>query len=167
MQMLVMSDTHRDSGVIDKVRGYYPNADVLVHCGDSELAFSHPALEGMQKVEGNCDFDRAFPEEAVFEVGGTKIFVTHGHLFNVKMSLTSLNYRARELGAQIACFGHSHFLGAEMIGGILFLNPGSLLMPRGRKEKSFALVDITDDYFQVDFLTDANDLISTHQFARQ
>lgn len=166
MQVLVMSDTHGDRQVIEKVRGFYPNAAALIHCGDSELPFSHPALEGMQKVRGNCDLESAFPEEAVFDVDGVKFFVTHGHLFNVKSSILSLSYRAEEVGAQIACFGHSHLLGAEMIDGILYINPGSLLKPRGRKEKSFAVIEIETEQFRVDFLTDDNEKISTHTFTR-
>ncbi|EON71456.1 metallophosphoesterase [Lysinibacillus sphaericus] len=166
MQVLVMSDTHGDSLVIDKVRGFYPNADAVIHCGDSELAFSHTALTGMKKVRGNCDAEKAFPDEVVFEVGDVAFFVTHGHLFNVKTSILSLSYRAKEVAAQITCFGHSHILGAEMIDGVLFINPGSLLKPRGRKEKSFAIVEISDAYFQVNFLTDDNDCISSHQFVR-
>ncbi|MFJ7950195.1 metallophosphoesterase [Lysinibacillus sp. NPDC096418] len=166
MQVLVMSDTHGDSQVIEKVRGFYPNAAEMIHCGDSELAFSHTALADMQKVRGNCDMESAFPDEAVFEVDDITFFVTHGHLFNVKSSILSLSYRAKEVSAQIVCFGHSHLLGAEMIDGVLFLNPGSLLKPRGRKEKSFAVVEIRDDQFRVDFFTDDNDCISSHTFTR-
>ncbi|MGE7915455.1 metallophosphoesterase [Lysinibacillus xylanilyticus] len=167
MQILVMSDTHGDSDVIEKVRGFFPNIDTFIHCGDSELPFSHKALDGMKKVRGNCDIDQAFPDEAVFDIEDVTVFVTHGHLFNVKTSILSLSYRAKEVDAQIVCFGHSHILAAEMIEDVLFLNPGSLLKPRGRKEKSFALVEIEDAYFEVKFFTDDNHCISTHKFIRK
>lgn len=167
MQILVMSDTHGDSSVIDKVRSFYPTVETLIHCGDSELPFSHDALNDMKKVRGNCDSDQDFPDEVIMEVGDVTLFVTHGHLFNVKTSILSLSFRAKEVDAQIACFGHSHVLGAEMIDDVLFINPGSLLKPRGRNEKSFAIIDIQDDYFQVNFLTDDNDCISTHKFMRK
>ena len=167
MQILVMSDTHGDSDVIEKVRGFFPNIDTFIHCGDSELPFSHKALNGMKKVRGNCDIDQAFPDEAVFDIEDVTVFVTHGHLFNVKTSILSLSYRAKEVDAQIVCFGHSHILAAEMIEDVLFLNPGSLLKPRGRKEKSFALVEIEDTYFEVKFFTDDHHCISTHKFIRK
>jgi len=167
MQILVMSDTHGDSDVIEKVRGFYPKVDTFIHCGDSELPFSHKALDGMKKVRGNCDIDQAFPDEAVFDIEDVTVFVTHGHLFNVKTSILSLSYRAKEVDAQIVCFGHSHILAAEMIEDVLFLNPGSLLKPRGRKEKSFALVEIEDTYFEVKFFTDDHHCISTHKFIRK
>lgn len=167
MQILVMSDTHGDSDVIEKVRGFYPKVDTYIHCGDSELPFSHKALDGMKKVRGNCDIDQAFPDEAVFDIEDVTVLVTHGHLYNVKTSILSLSYRAKEVDAQIVCFGHSHILAAEMIEDVLFLNPGSLLKPRGRKEKSFALVEIEDTYFEVKFFTDDNHCISTHKFIRK
>ena len=167
MKMLVMSDTHGDSHVIEKVKGFYPEIDIVVHCGDSELPYSHEALEGLKKVRGNCDREKAFPEEEMFTVHDVKIFVTHGHLFNVKNSILSLSYRAKEVGAQIVCFGHSHILGAEKMDDILFLNPGSLLKPRGRKEKSFAVVEINATSFKVDCMTDDNQCMATYTFDRQ
>jgi len=97
MQILVMSDTHGDSNVIEKVRGFYPYVDTVIHCGDSELPFAHKALQGVKKVRGNCDIDKAFPEEEIFNVEDATIFVTHGHLFNVKTSILSLSYRAKEV----------------------------------------------------------------------
>lgn len=166
MQILVMSDTHSDSGVIEKVRGFYPNIDILIHCGDSELPFSHHVLDGMKKVRGNCDIDPAFPDEIVIDFGDIKVFATHGHLFNVKSSILSLSYRAKEVNARIVCFGHSHMLGAEMIDDILFLNPGSLLKPRGRQEKSFAVVEINQTAFKVDFFTDDHQLLDSYTFMR-
>lgn len=167
MKILVMSDTHGDSHVIEKVKGFYPEIDVLIHCGDSELPYSHDALVGMKKVRGNCDREKAYPEEEIIIVNDVRIFVTHGHLFNVKSSILSLSYRAKELDAQIVCFGHSHILGAEMMDDILFLNPGSLLKPRGRKEKSFAIVEIEASTFKVDFWTDDHRCIASHTFQRK
>lgn len=166
MQIVVMSDTHGDSHVIDRVRGFYPQVEIMIHCGDSELPFSHAALDGMKKVRGNCDLDKAFPEEIIVQAGDAALFVTHGHLFNVKSSMLALSYRAKEVAAHIVCFGHSHLLGAEMIDDVLFINPGSLLKPRGGKEKSFAVIDIQASYYQVDFFTENNDRLSTHTFVR-
>lgn len=167
MKILVMSDTHGDSQVIERVKGFYPEIDTVIHCGDSELPFAHESLAGMIKVRGNCDHEKAYPEEEIFMNNDVRIFITHGHLFNVKNSILSLSYRAKELDAQIVCFGHSHSLGAEMIDDILFLNPGSLLKPRGRKEKSFAIVEIEASTFKVAFWTDDHQCIASHTFQRK
>lgn len=164
MQLLVMSDTHGDASVIEKVRAFYPQMDAVIHCGDSELPHDHDVLKDMVIVRGNCDRDKHFQEEIVLSVDGVKIYVTHGHLYNVKHSILNLSYRAQEVGADIVLFGHSHILGAEVVGGVLFVNPGSLLLPRGRKEKSFAIIEKKEANWIVTFYTDHNEKIATHTF---
>lgn len=165
MRILVMSDTHKDAAVIQIVKKYYPQMDAYIHCGDSELNSSHPALSGMTVVRGNCDRDDSFPEESMVEVDGAKIYVTHGHLYHVKTSIMNLFYRGKEKGADVVLFGHSHMLGAELIDGTLFVNPGSLLLPRGRKEKSFAIIERNAENWIVSFYTDDNKKISSHTFS--
>ena len=51
----------------------------------------------------------------------------------MKQSLMGLYYNAKEMGADIVLFGHSHLYGAEMKDGILFLNPGSTMLADGRE----------------------------------
>ncbi|WP_342558801.1 metallophosphoesterase [Metasolibacillus sp. FSL K6-0083] len=168
MKILVMSDTHGDAEVIRHVRNQHEDIDVLIHCGDSELSYEHPHLAGMIRVRGNCDHtDTRFPDEQVVSHGDVKIFVTHGHLFQVKSSLLNLTYRAKELGATICCFGHSHLLGAEMIDGILYINPGSLLMPRGRREQSYVVLRKEHTKYIIECFTRQGELFETVQFEQQ
>ena len=164
MQLLIMSDTHGDEAIIGRVRGFYPDADIMIHCGDSELNVNHPHLTPFYKVKGNCDYGQPFPEEVIIEAGALKVYVTHGHLYNVKSTLMPLSYRALEVGANIVCFGHSHILGAEQVGDTLFLNPGSLKAPRGRKEKTFMLAVISDRNVRLKCLDENNNLLSEHPF---
>ncbi|MEO4052043.1 metallophosphoesterase [Solibacillus sp. CAU 1738] len=167
MKLLIMSDTHGDAEVIRQVRDFHTDVEAIIHCGDSELPYDHPYLEGVARVRGNCDRnDDRFPDELLLELGKTKIFVTHGHLFNVKSSLLSLTYRAKELDANICCFGHSHLLGAEMIDDILFINPGSLLKPRGRDDKSYVLVNIEDNVYNINCYSNINKLLEMIRFER-
>lgn len=136
-----MSDTHGDAEVIKLVRDRHEQVDAIIHCGDSELPFDHPYLDGVKRVRGNCDRDGRFPNDEQFDIEGTTIFVTHGHLYNVKSSMLNLMYRAKEVGADLVFFGHTHQLGMELIDDILFVNPGSLLKPRGRDEKSYVIIE--------------------------
>lgn len=159
MKLLIMSDTHGDEEIIERVKGYHPDAHKVIHCGDSELPYTHPALQGVERVKGNCDHDQNYLEEMLFQVNGDRVYVTHGHLYDVKNSPMKLIYRAKEVGAQIVCFGHSHVLGAEYIDDILFINPGSLLKPRRIKEKSFVLLTITSTHFTLQCYDDNNNLI--------
>lgn len=162
-----MSDTHGDAEIIQTVKGYVPDAAVVVHCGDSELNYHHPYLESVKRVRGNCDREVLYPEEIIETLPtGDILFVTHGHLFNVKSTLMSLTYRAQEVGATICCFGHSHLLGAEKIGDTIFINPGSLKKPRGRMEKSFVVLTIEQEMYQVDCFDSENNLIEQVKFKK-
>lgn len=164
VKLLVMSDTHGDAEVIKRVRDAHLDVDAIIHCGDSELPFDHPYLEGAKRVRGNCDHDSRYPEEELFNVEGLKIFVAHGHLLNVKSTTMNLLYRAKEVEADAAFFGHSHVLGTELVDNILFVNPGSLLKPRGIDEKSYAIVEFADQSWKVTGYTDTGEEIFTKRF---
>ncbi|PLR83099.1 YfcE family phosphodiesterase [Bacillus canaveralius] len=142
---LIVSDSHGSSEVLERLKEKHRSeVDVMLHCGDSELAADHSALSGFSVVRGNCDYGQKLPDELVEEIDGQRLFVTHGHLYSVKSTLMNLHYRARELNADIVCFGHSHVLGAEMIDGILFINPGSILLPRQRLEKTYVILELSE-----------------------
>ncbi|WP_256593134.1 metallophosphoesterase family protein, partial [Pseudomonas sp. 2822-15] len=66
-----------------------------------------PELDNVISVKGNCDFGN-FPEEIIQDVKGTRFFVGHGHLLNVKMTEMNLIFKGEEVGANVVCFGHTH-----------------------------------------------------------
>lgn len=158
MKLLIVSDSHGMHAELKQLKEKYENSvDAMIHCGDSELMASDDEISGFLIVRGNCDFDRHFPLDIKEQIDGNHIFVTHGHHYNVKMTLMNLLYKAKEVNANFVFFGHSHMLGAEMINGILFLNPGSFLMPRGRKEKTYAIVEKNNDSITTKFYTDTHE----------
>ena len=159
MKLLVISDTHGDTQTMEKVMQHHPDVDTVIHCGDSELSASYFKSKTIHIVRGNCDFDDKYVDEDIFEIANEKILVVHGHKYNVKSTLMPLNYRAQEVQASVVCFGHSHILGAEVQNGILFINPGSLHMPRGRKEKSYAIVEKLENAWSVLFYSDEHKLL--------
>lgn len=159
MKLLIMSDTHGDREIINRVKKFYPDTEVIIHCGDSELDYKDEIFHQVHGVKGNCDDDAEFPNDFIIESDGKRIYVTHGHLYNVKSTLMPLSYRAQEVHADIVCFGHSHVLGAEKIGDTLFINPGSLKQPRGRKEKTFVVVEIVDNQYVVNCFDEHNNLL--------
>ena len=73
------------------------------------------------------------------EKTGKKIFITHGHLYNVKYTLNNLYYAAREKNADIVCFGHTHNPMSEYVDGLYVLNPGSC----HGYGASYAYIDVT------------------------
>lgn len=134
-----MSDSHGDMEAVKQISSL--PADASFHCGDSEGNFDDPAFGSMYKVRGNCDRDNRFSHTITANIEGKNIFVVHGHEHNVKQSLLELYYSAKEQEADIVLFGHSHLYGAEMKDGILFVNPGSTLMPRGGKPPTYAVIE--------------------------
>ncbi|WP_078545259.1 metallophosphoesterase family protein [Litchfieldia alkalitelluris] len=152
MKALIVSDSHGLTNELIMIKERHKGTvDTMIHCGDSELNYQSEELEGFTKVRGNCDFDQHFPKEVVENLDDKKLFVTHGHLYNCKMTLLNLKYRAEELSANIVCFGHSHVAGTEVIDHILFINPGSIRLPRMRKERTYAILEIDDNNITVTF----------------
>lgn len=165
MRLLVLSDTHGNADIIEQVKKMH-SVDYQFHCGDSELPYDHDAFLYVHRVRGNCDADTRFPEEQLAQCGDKKVLMVHGHLHNVKSSLMTLHYKAQEVGANIVLFGHSHLYGAEMIDNVLFVNPGSLVAPRGGKAKSYALIEIeSSSEYKVSFISETGDIISSHLFS--
>ena len=165
MKALIISDSHglRDELIIISERHMH-DVDVMIHCGDSELELNAKELQDYKVVRGNCDFLGAFPEEIVHNLGESKLFATHGHLYGIKQSLQSLYYRSQEVDAKIVCFGHSHIMGAELIEGVLFINPGSILLPRLRKEKTYAVLEIVENHALVTFYTINGEIFLTTKY---
>ncbi|MEC5422014.1 metallophosphoesterase [Virgibacillus sp. C22-A2] len=139
-RVLIISDSHGLTAEIEGIKNRH-QADVMIHCGDSELDLDATELNGFLKVAGNCDIDSRYPNEQTPVIGGLTFYVTHGHLDNVKSNLSTLSYRAAEKDAQIICYGHTHIAGAEQIDGQLFINPGSIRLPRNRVEKTYAIME--------------------------
>jgi len=153
-KVLIVSDSHGLTKEVQIVKERHEGeVDAMIHCGDSELDFDSDEMKGYQKVRGNCDFDERYPEDIDIDVEDMKFLVTHGHLYRIKTTLMPLSYRAEEVGANIICFGHSHMAAAEKIDNRLFINPGSIRLPRGITEKTYAIVSWTEkSHVQVEFL---------------
>ena len=150
MKVLIVSDSHGLTTVLEKLKDKHQDeVDHFIHCGDSELKGDDPAIVPFVAVRGNCDIDERFPEEIVKKVGNRTLLITHGHRYSVKTNLMALSYRAKEVDADIACFGHSHQLGAEMVHGTLYINPGSIRLPRGRRERTYVILTILESAYQL------------------
>ncbi|ADU31387.1 metallophosphoesterase family protein [Evansella cellulosilytica] len=156
MRALIMSDSHgweqEMQAVIDR---HEKKVDAIIHCGDSELSKSSPLLKNVHIVKGNCDFGGDFPEELTIDVQGTKVFVAHGHLLNVKMNEMNLIYKSQETGANIVCFGHTHIPVAFEQNGVIIINPGSIRLPRQYPLGTYVIVETSDEgtsvnYYSVD-----------------
>ena len=104
--------------------------DVILHLGDCQrdaetLHRQFPSLP-MQSVPGNCDWGAVDAPEVLTEYGGVRILMMHGHTRTVKASTLSAVYAARELGAQVLLFGHTHRPLVDYDGSLWVMTPGSV-----------------------------------------
>ncbi|WP_164683655.1 metallophosphoesterase [Streptococcus hyointestinalis] len=159
-QFVVMSDSHGDYDIVKDIKDRYQGkVDAIFHNGDSELKSSDPVWDGIYVVRGNCDYDDGYPENNVVELNGVTIAQTHGHLYQINFMWDRLDLFAQEAGADICLYGHLHRASAWRMEDIVFINPGSVLQPRGEvMEKLYALVTVTDTTIKVDFYTRNHEL---------
>ena len=103
--------------------------DAIMHLGDhvsdaEELSYALDLID-FYMVRGNCDFGAQAPETILTELGGVRLFLTHGHLFGVKSGMSRLKLEADRVGANIALFGHTHRALSETMQGLYVVNPGT------------------------------------------
>jgi putative phosphoesterase len=102
-------------------------------------------------VGGNNDYGYSLPEAAVFDFGGRRFFMCHGHRHGLYGSYHSLIAAAHEAKANVALFGHAHVPFCKTIDDILLVNPGSLGRPRSRIGSTFATIECTTEPPKVEF----------------
>ena len=147
MTILVLSDSHSSLRFMrqcaDTIR-----PDVLVHLGDYfddavVLKEEYPQILVYQ-VPGNCDRYRCppgLPEILVENICGVRVYVTHGHRHQVKMSIGLLLKDARAAKADIVLYGHTHAADCHREDdGLWVMNPGSC----GYYGGSAGIIEIVD-----------------------
>lgn len=142
MRILVLSDSHGDIFSMRTAIQTSP-ADAVIFLGDGlrdwEEVFSSIRTRKTAAVRGNCDFYTAdfYPTRTIEELNGIRCYCTHGYMENVKYGLDPLKQCARDAGATIALFGHTHNPHSEYDDGLYMLNPGSV------RQNSCGIIDIT------------------------
>ena len=125
MRVGVLSDTHGKIKKAKKAVEQMGHIDLLLHAGDyyeDAIILGRGSGIKVKAVTGNCDIYTPEPVEELLKIGDYRLYLTHGHLFGVKRSLTKLYQRAEELGAHIVIYGHTHMPHQEKKNGMLFLN---------------------------------------------
>ena len=132
MKILVMSDSHAGlSFMRAAIQAVKP--DAMIHLGDyfedgTDMAEEFPHIP-MHQVPGNCDRYRMVayhPEQICYPVGGVKLFMTHGHRHNVKITTGLLLADGARNGAAAALYGHTHIAECRQLpDGMWILNPGA------------------------------------------
>ncbi len=153
MKYLIASDIHGSAHWLRRLIECYrvENAGCLVLLGDilyhgprndlpegyapkECISLLNDFADNILCVRGNCDTEvdqmvLSFPimaDYAVMEMGGTLIYLTHGHL-----TLPPLKNKPIVLG------GHTHVPACEDRGEYVYLNPGSVSLPKEGSAHSY------------------------------
>ena len=143
MKLLILSDSHRTMDYMyAAVEREQPER--IIHLGDHEqdamrLAERYPKIP-LWSVCGNCDIG-ASPLRMVEKLEGVRLYMTHGHTLGVKYGLLRAELAAREEGANVLLFGHTHQSLCDWHNGLWMVNPGSC---SGRGPVTYAVIELSD-----------------------
>lgn len=156
MKYLLISDIHGSLHYLNKAIKAFNDfkcekiiclGDVLYHGPRNDLPKEYNPKECIKLlnalkdsiicVKGNCD---ALVDQMVleFEIGkphyeqinNTKMFLTHGHDLDLVPH-----------DAKIVLYGHTHISMIEEDKNVLYVNPGSISIPKGDLINSFSVID--------------------------
>ena len=129
MKILVCSDSHGNAqAMVRAVEQEQPRQVLFLGDGLSDadkLQRRFPSLV-ITTVPGNCDWGSFDEPERLIEIRGVRILMMHGHTRNVKYGTLSACYAAREAGAQILLYGHTHRPSVDYDGSLYVMNPGTI-----------------------------------------
>ena len=147
MKALIFSDSHGNTGAMQRIIEKEKDINYIIHAGDifsdvKELMMLYPRKNFIYVIGNNDLFVKDEPTARFFELFGVKIFLTHGHRENVKYGMYKLYMTAREKGASLVIFGHTHQKFMEEEYGITLFNPGAA-------SSSYGILEINEGKFSV------------------
>ena len=146
MRLLLLSDTHGDFSAAQRAVLSQPSAEVVLFMGDGcaeieDLACLHPE-KMFCAVRGNMDWNSDQPALRLETFEGVRILMLHGNGYGVGHGAPALRSLAKEHGAQIVAYGHTHAADVDYEDGVYYLNPGSARRPRDDTRPSYMTLDI-------------------------
>lgn len=144
MKLLVLSDSHGLVQILEKILKKEHDADAIIHLGDGGTdmwefnELNYP--KAVYQCKGNCDaLAYNFSQTEIFTLCSKKIFACHGHLYNVKFGLENIYFAAKEIGADLCLYGHTHIPNNEYYSSLHLFNPGAV------KDRHYGVIEITDE----------------------
>ena len=155
LRILVLSDSHGAYRDIEVALERCNDVKKVFFLGDGasqvdEIKQFYPDKE-FYIVSGNCDILSRFPSYGEAQLCGVKIIYTHGHKYGVKYGTEQLYETARNTGASLVLYGHTHIARCEYKDGIYFINPGAIRNAREGRN-GFCVIDITPSGIMPSFL---------------
>lgn len=160
MKILIASDIHGSLKYCNKLVEQYKKegceklillGDILYHGPRNDLpegynpkgviALLNGISDEILTVRGNCEAEvddmvldfNVLAEYALLYVKKRLVFLTHGHKFNPQ------NMPKLKKG-DILFNGHTHVSKIEEINGILYVNPGSVSIPKENTERGYVIL---------------------------
>lgn len=141
LKICLVSDNHGDLGSIRKILNDNPACDYYFHAGDCLVEPFE--IAPFVAVEGNNDWNYDYPKQRIFEIGGHRILLMHGHSYCWSMDL--MVDKAKQEKCDVIFFGHTHSYMDKTVNGIRIINPGSCFHNRDMTSPSYARVYLMDD----------------------
>lgn len=130
---LVVSDSHGATSNIRRAIEQAGRVDGVIFLGDGirDIEYIKGTLDipNLYAVLGNCDHFSALSDYRKVEsltYEGVKIVITHGDLYGAKYGDGGLLLLAREYGADVVLYGHTHLARESHADGVYLCNPGSI-----------------------------------------
>ena len=139
MKLGVISDTHNTFD--PKIPELFADVDHILHAGDVGGAFITFQLEQIAPVTavlGNTDSFLPLNETEAVELDGRK-FLVH-HIVNPHAPAEPIRQRIQREQPDAVVFGHTHRPFCQVIGGVLYFNPGCAGKQRAAGERSVAIL---------------------------
>lgn len=161
MKLMIASDIHGSAYYCKKMLGQYEaeKAEKLIILGDilyhgprndlpkeydpkAVIAMLNEKKDELLCVRGNCDAEvdqmvLKFPilaEYMILYLDGRMVFATHGHIHNTE-------HMPPLKKGDILLHGHTHVQAMDDWGGNLYLNPGSVSIPKNGNENSYMIYE--------------------------
>ncbi len=161
-KILIVSDSHGRCNYLEHAYQRVKPVDMLIHLGDLEGDEEYiQALVDCETVmvSGNNDYFSGLPRECMIDIGGYHVMLTHGHRYGVNYGTETIKQIARENGANIVMFGHTHRPLIDLKDSSIWaVNPGSITQPRQEERiPTFLIMEIDrfgEAHFTLNFVKD-------------
>lgn len=146
MRVIVFSDTHGNLAAADHIFQANKLCDHFIFLGDGLDEMNVIKVKYPDKhfycVSGNCDHGDT-PTSQIIEIFGHRMFLTHGHLFNVRATLDELIDAAHKEHVEFILFGHTHCRFYKQENGLYIINPGSAAQPKDGLPAGYVFIELT------------------------
>ncbi len=159
MKYLILSDIHGSKFYFNKILEIFKNekfdkmiivGDLYYHGPRNPLTEEYDPMYIATKlneikdkivvIKGNCDAvvdemisEFKFHDKYILELANKKIFFTHGHIYNMD------SLPEEEFDIMIYGHLHTHFIQEEY--GKIFINTGSISLPKNNTKNSYVVLD--------------------------